>query len=124
MPTIRQKLAVQKISDFIRNPNGLSINYGQILRESGYSQSTSEKPHLVLQSKTFQIMLNKAMGNQDLEVKIQHHLLINQFDNLSVKAKAIDMYYKLTARYKADDINTQQSEEISKALDVMASLVK
>lgn len=123
MPTLRQQRAIQKISDFIRNPSGKSCNFGQILKESGYSVSVSKKPHLVLSSPEFQKALNKALGDLGFQVKFQHLFLINQYDNLQVKAKAIDMYYKLTGKYQAVKIQSVYDEEIEEALTKIARLV-
>ena len=43
--------------------------------------------------------LLEVSGFNDDSVKLQHLNLISQSDNLSVKAKAIDMYYKLAGKY-------------------------
>ena len=43
--------------------------------------------------------LLEVSGFNDDSVKLQHLNLISQSDNLSVKAKAIDMYYKLSGKY-------------------------
>ncbi len=123
MPTLRQQLAIQKISDFIRNPTSKSCNFGQILKESGYSVSVSRKPHLVVSTPEFQKALNKALGDLDFQIKFQHLFLINQFDNLQVKAKAIDMYYKLTGKYQAMKIQSIYDEEIEEALTKIANLI-
>lgn len=124
MPTLRQQRAIQKISEFIRNPNGKSPNLGQILKNSGYSDSVSKKPHLILGSSVFQKALNQALSDLDFQVKLQHMFLINQNDNLSVKAKGIDMYYKLTGKYEAVKIQTVYDQEIEEALKKVASLVR
>jgi hypothetical protein len=121
----RQQKVVQQISDFIRNPSGETINYGSILRQAGYSESTSKKPNLVLKSKEIQTALQEELNNEsmDIQVKLQHAFLINQFGNLSVKAKAIDMYYKLTGKYQAEKIDVAQDREISEALEKIGKLL-
>lgn len=124
MSTLRQKKAVQKISDFIRNSNGNGPNLGQMLKDSGYSDSVSKKPHLILNSPTFQKALNKALSDLDFQVRLQHIFLVNQNENLSVKAKAIDMYYKLTGKYQAMKIQSVYDQEIEDALKKVASLVR
>lgn len=45
-------------------------------------------------------MLNRQ-GFNDTSVEAQHTFLINQSSELSTKAKAIDMYYKLMSKYPA-----------------------
>jgi len=41
----------------------------------------------------------EATGFNDKAIMKQHLFLINQFSNLSIKAKAIDMYYKKAGAY-------------------------
>lgn len=43
--------------------------------------------------------LLEAKGFNDESVQLQHLELISQTDNLSIKARAIDMYYKLKGKY-------------------------
>ena len=56
-------------------------------------------------------LLEKA-GLNDQNVSAQHWFLVNQNADLSVKAKAIDMYYKLKGKYTLPDPNEGQYEEI------------
>jgi len=125
MLNLRQQKVIQQISDFIRNPSSDAINYGLILRQAGYSESTSKKPHLVLKSKGIQTALQEELSDEslDIQVKLQHTFLINQFGNLSVKAKAIDMYYKLTGKYQAEKIDVIQDREISEAIENIGKML-
>ena len=58
----RQLLAVKKITEIIRNSKGLKrITLGRILRESGFSDSMSEQPSRIIQSKSFQKLLDRYL---------------------------------------------------------------
>lgn len=62
MPTPRQQKVVSKISENIGSK-------GELLRESGYSESTSLTPHRILNGKGIQQLKEKAEGmgiNDDL----------------------------------------------------------
>ena len=106
MPTLRQQKAVQLISENIRNKGlGAISSLGSLLTEAGYSKSVAKKPKLVTQSEGFKDLLDKEVNRFDQLIKLQHLHLIQQSDNLSVSAKAIDMYYKLSGQY--DNEKTQ-----------------
>lgn len=124
MPTLRQQLAIQKISDFIRNPQGNIFNMGKILEESGYSSSVCKKPHLIVKSTGFQAALNTALADLDLCTRREHLFLIQQDANLQVKAKAIDMYFKLTGQYQTSKPRVSRTNEIDEALEKIRKLVK
>lgn len=76
MSSLRQKLAVQKISENIRNSgNTPGINLGKILRESGYSIQTSLKPRLVTETRGFKEELSLIMS--DKQLVLTHASLLN-----------------------------------------------
>ena len=54
--------------------------------------------------------LLKATGFNKESVKLQHLSLISQSENLPVKAKAIDMFYKLTGDYAATKIEERNPD--------------
>lgn len=109
MSTPRQYKLAKKISDFIRNKGSLQINFGQMMAEVGYSDSVCKKPHLIIRSKNFQNLLNQELEEElipmDTMVKLAHIFLINQGANLPAKAKAIDIYYKMTGVYQKHEEN-------------------
>jgi hypothetical protein len=115
MPTIRQQKLAKKISDIIRNNGPVTINYGKLLKESGYADSVSKKPHLIIDSENFQTLLKKELGENkewlDIQIKIAHNFLILQNTNFSVKARAIDMYYKSTGAYKQNKTTCNKCEK-------------
>lgn len=65
---------------------------------------------------TFAQELEKA-GLTDEFVTRQHNFLISQEKNLSVRAKAIDMYYKLKGAYNVGKSEADTNLEIEAALD-------
>jgi len=75
MPSIKQKIAAQKLSEIIRNPKGIkSTSMGKILREAGYSRHTSLKPKLVTEAKGFKEELEKIIPNNSL-VQVHSQLI-------------------------------------------------
>lgn len=58
MPTELQKKLVKGISDNLRNPDTKPM--GELMRDAGYSESTSKAPTRTTQSKSFQEILKKA----------------------------------------------------------------
>ena len=74
--TVRQKIAVQKLSENIRNSGGKkSVSVGKVLREAGYSKQTSLKPKLVTETKGFKDELSRIMPDESI-IK-RHGELIN-----------------------------------------------
>lgn len=67
MSSLRSKIAVQKLSEIIRNSKGKkNMSMGKILREAGYSKQTSLKPKLVTDSKGFKEEMNKLFPDEEL----------------------------------------------------------
>lgn len=66
--------------------------------------------------------LLEASGFNDESVKLHHLDLISQSENLTVKAKAIDMYYKLSGNYSATKIE-QRNPDLEAALDRIDKLL-
>lgn len=56
-------------------------------------------------------LMDKA-GLNDVTVAIQHSFLINQHQDLGVKTRAIDMYYKLRGMYKQTESIGNGNDEI------------
>jgi phage terminase small subunit len=56
----------------------------------------------------------KKSGLTEESVRLQHLFLINQFADLSVKQRAIDMYYKVTGKY-----NTKEDPEHPKITEII-----
>jgi len=76
MASVRAKMAVQKLSENIRNSGGKkSVSMGKVLREAGYSKQTSLKPKLVTETKGFKEELTNLMPDETI-VK-RHGELVN-----------------------------------------------
>ncbi len=83
-PTLRHKIAVQKLSEIIRKTKGKQkkITIGKILRESGYSESVALHPTNVTERKGFQELLEEYLPD-DLVLETHKNLL---------KATGLDHY--------------------------------
>jgi hypothetical protein len=98
MATLKQRKVMQKISEILRSPE-ISISYGALLKECGYSDSVSKKPKSVLTSKNIRQLEKVYFGESSESVYKELLFLINQQSNLSAKARGIDLYYRLTGAY-------------------------
>lgn len=65
----------------------------------------------------------EAVGLNNAVVLKHHSFLVNQFADLSVKAKAIDMYYKKVGAYKTDKAEIGANEKLEEFLDRAAKLL-
>lgn len=92
----------------------------RILAKSIASENLT-KPYILSH---IQERLEKA-GFNDTGIMRQHLFLIKQFADLSVKAKAIDMYYKKTGAYdvKSEDDETRNAR-IDAFLDRATNLLR
>ena len=68
-------------------------------------------------------LLEKS-GLNDETVATHHWFLINQFTDLSVKAKAIDLYYKLKGNYSAKKYNIDQKTTLWESFNVDEKTLK
>lgn len=67
MGSLRQKIAVSKLSEILGNSRGQkSVSMGRILREAGYSDQTSRTPHLVTGTRGFQDELARIMPDETI----------------------------------------------------------
>ena len=64
MPTAKQRQAVERLAENVRNPNPKST--GEILREVGYTTSLSESPTKVTKSKGFLELLEQHLPDDKL----------------------------------------------------------
>jgi hypothetical protein len=102
--SIKQKLFCQFYVETLGNGTEAVIKAGYVLTKGGevnrnlaksIASENLTKPDI---QKYIDELLEASGFNDDL-VKLQHLNLISQSENLSVKAKAIDMYYKLSGKY-------------------------
>lgn len=113
--TIRQQIAVQILSEIIRNSNGKkSISMGTILREAGYSKQTSLKPKLVTETKGFKEEMNRVIS--DLKLVKTHAELLDAYElkTMSFDGRLSDKEIKEiiedTGKYKIWDISRKNHE--------------
>lgn len=133
MPTIKQRIAVEKLSEIIRNSQGKkTITIGRILREAGYSESVCKAPQRVTQRKGWQELIKEYFPD-DLLVK-KHRELLNKKEIVTYKGTykktdqphtdvkyALEMLYKLKKKYdefvrEPSEIDLMTDEEIDKEL--------
>ncbi len=95
MSSLRQQIAVQKLSEIIGNSKGQkNISMGRILREAGYSNKTSKTPQLVTESKGFKEELDSLMSDETIikthkelfgAVKLNKMIFGNNLSDLDIK---------------------------------------
>lgn len=101
MATNKQLIVAEKIADNIRNKRGKT--FGQILRESGYSDSTAKRPTVVISSK----------GVKELyaEFGLTENLIISSLiDDIKSKPKRRVAELSLAARILQMDVQVIKNE--------------
>lgn len=109
----KREVLLRKLSDVIRT--GKSVSMAKLLRESGYSSSTSRKPKLVIGSQNFQDGFEEILP--DSYVLKKHRQLLDKRETFAVGrgnnrhlvrtteidpnavAKGLEMAYKLKGRF-------------------------
>jgi len=91
MATTRQLIAVKKIAEIVRNSKGQkNVTIGKILRAAGYTDSVSESPTKVTESKGFIELLSEYMPD-DMVAKAHKDLLnAAKLDSYKMDAKLND----------------------------------
>lgn len=118
MSTLRQRIAVKKLSEIIGNSKGQkNISIGRILKEAGYSDETAKTPQLVTESKGFKEELNVLMSDKTIikthgelfgAVKLNKMTFDNNLSDIQIK-KIIES----AAGYKVRDIvRTKDSNQV------------
>lgn len=117
-PTILQRKAIQKFTEKLKNNEKISIS--GIMREVGYSKSSTVRPDTLTKSKAWQSMLEEYFPD-DLLLK-EHQGIIKQNKDKRTKLSAISEVYKLKDKYPAQkfklgalkerDETTQQVEPL------------
>jgi len=113
MATLKQRITIQKISEYIRNnPSRKSISLGMLLKEVGYSESVSKSPQRVTETKGFKELLEGAFPNDQL-LKI-HKKLLNKQEIISYKGKILktgqphgDVKYALNLLYNLKNLTIE-----------------
>lgn len=68
-------------------------------------------------------LMLEQYGYTDENASKQHLFLMNQFADFSAKAKALDMFFKVRGQYAPEKHQHSMDEEITEALNKVASLV-
>ncbi len=117
MATLRQKLAVSKLSENLRNSRPFSM--GRILRDAGYSESVARHLDIVTGSAGWLSLMKECFPDETI-VKLHSELLDAQkITNLygetfvvpdnRTRLKALDMLYKIIGLYSAEKYQIQKN---------------
>lgn len=136
MATTKQKIAVKKLSENIRNTKSKSTSLGKILRESGYSESVSKSPQRVTESKGWKELMEECFPTEKI-YKI-HKKILDKKEIIAYKGEfiktrqphsdvkyALDMIYKLKGLYKDNEFSvsinnptdSMSMEELDEAIE-------
>ena len=92
MPSLRQRIAVTKLSEILRNSKkNKNITMGRILKAAGYADSTCLRPKAVTEQKGFKALM-KEIAPDDFLAK-QQRLLLNarEQDTFNMPAEMSDI---------------------------------
>jgi len=106
-PTINQKKALEKMLEKVEN--GEKIKIGEIMREVGYSKSTSEHPEKLTKSKGFQKLLDEVVNEREL-IKTQNKIA-KQDKEKTASTRAFKELMKLRDRYPSKKHNVRISHD-------------
>ena len=114
MPTKKQEIAVQKLSENIRNPKGKKVTMKKVLKESGYSESVCNSPQRVTKTKGWNELLEEKFPQEKL-LKL-HEKILNKSEIVSYKGdviktgqphsdskSALEMVYRLKGQLRNAD---------------------
>lgn len=111
MSSIRQQIAVKKLSEIIGNSKGQkNISMGRILREAGYSDETSKTPQLVTKTKGFKEELNKVISTTKLIDALVSLVDASELKKFSFeKSLSDENITKILNNYKVVDISRENN---------------
>lgn len=112
--TVKQQIAATKLVE-----NGGNI--GKAMIAAGYSPATAKTPKKLTATKAWGELMDKMFNDE--EIRRQHSFLINQFTDLGVKAKAIDMYYKVSGKYTENPANEQTQASLDEIRQSLKDMV-
>lgn len=72
---------------------------GAAMREAGYTESYARNPQLMTKSEEWQVLLDKYIPD---ELLAKEHVVLIKADDLSAKARGIDLGYKVKDKYPAE----------------------
>ena len=109
-PNERQKLAF-KI--FLENRGKMSM--GEVMRQAGYSETSSQAPTSLTNTRGWQILLNRHLSEDFLANK--HKYLLDGRRKEETQVRALDMAYKLRGSYaptESKNLNVNVKADASK----------
>ena len=115
--SLKEKVFCEAYLRYMGNGTKSVIDAGYKVRNEGVAAAIANenlrKPHI---SQYIALLLDKG-GFSEATVKAQHTFLLNQSTDLSVKAKAIDMFYKVSGLYAPFGRKHQYDAEFSDYAD-------
>ena len=127
--TLKQQLFCQHYVETLGNGTEAVVRAGyEIIGRSGQpdrnlaksiASENLTKPDILEYLDT---LLEKG-GLNDQMVSAHLKFLINQFDDLPVKVRAIDVYYKLHGKYAPTKIESDVNLEVKAALDRLSAIL-
>jgi len=127
MATTKQKIAAKKISENIRSTKIKPI--GEILKESGYSESVCKSPQRVTKSKGWEKLMEEYFPTEYL-YKI-HKKLLNKKEIISYRGTIIrtnqphsDVKYALSMIYKLKGMDKEYEQFDTRDKDIQSLSMK
>ncbi|KKQ66850.1 MAG: hypothetical protein US86_C0003G0093 [Candidatus Daviesbacteria bacterium GW2011_GWA2_38_24] len=117
--TTKIKLAASKLSENIRNGKPVKT-MGQILKESGYSDSVCKHPDRVTKTKAWQQLMEQFLPDENL-LRVHKELLEN--NDWRARDSGLDKAYKIKGKYADNKIQIGASEELEKILDKVSRIL-
>jgi hypothetical protein len=106
MATTRQISAINKISENLRKKKAEPL--GKILRDAGYSQSVSESPTVVTNTKSWKELMDEYIPEYKILKRLNQILEKGKDEN---STKAIDIATKMRGRYAPSKIELTNPED-------------
>src|SRR5687767_15923280 len=110
MTTLRQQIAVKKISEIIGKTSKKSISLGNLLRQVGYSEAISRNPQLVTRSKGFKKELKKYGFNVNDAKKVVREVM--NTGKPAERLRAAQEVFKVTGAYSSSKLEVGLDKEI------------
>lgn len=104
MATLRQKLAMKKISENVGNS---SLKMGKVLKEAGYSESVCKTPQRVTKTKGWNQLFEEYLPEDLLFQK--HRKLLDSKEPRDVIA-ALTLAYKIKGFYKGKEPEVPEND--------------
>lgn len=127
--TLKQKLFCDYYLEGLGNATEAIIKAGYNVNKKNGSPDRILAKSIASENLTKPYILNyikqklEKLGFSKENIMKQHLFLINQFADLSVKVRAIDMYYKKTGAYTATKLEHGANPKIEAVLDRLSNML-